>query len=267
MKQHASSVQAPRSCDVIDQPISMLGAIFGSHIRRIGLLRVVVGGGSMYLYIPCMILIHTTFAVLMYQCLLRPLLGLPRVRWRDHVIIDRHRIDGLTWFDKFNCMFCGYANGVCTMMNKEMDYLSEFNTSIAWWKKPFVLMVSVIFGVFMVAGEPMLQIIYNLLVSRPLGMHRVSIVQAHRMLQRYQYGQSLWLPLRGSLLICKNHTLRFSMALEQIESSWCPLRHFEVRQGIIYPDHHRNFFGPDQIRQMSVVLTQQGTVSDRKPTW
>lgn len=267
MKPQSQTAEPTPIHHVTDQPISMLGAIFGSHLRRIGVLRVVIGGGSMYLYIPFMIFMHTTFAVLIYQCLLRPLLGLPKVQWRDHVIIDRHRIDGLTWFDKFNCMFCGYANGVCTMMNKEMDHLANLKTPVSWWQQPLVLLASLFFGGFMVMGEPMLQTIYNVLVSRPLGMHRVSIAQAHRMLQTHRYGEHLWLPLRLALLISKNHTLRFSMALEQIESSWCPLKHFETRNGIVYPDHHRRFFGPEQIREMSVVLTQQGTVSERKPTW
>lgn len=255
------------NAEVALHPISMLGPIFGSHIKRIGIWRVIIGGGSMYLYLPFMILIHTTFAVLMYQWLLRPLLGLPRVHWEDHVIIDRHRIEGLTWFDKFNCMFCGYANGVCTMMNQEMDHLSQFQDAIPFYKKPLVMLISLLLGGFMIIGEPMLQIIFNILVSRPLGMHRVSIRAAQQMLSKHHYGATLPLPLKTALLICKNHTLRFSMALEQIESSWCPLVHFEKRQGIIYPNHHRKFFGADEIREMNHVLRTVGTVSDRLPTW
>jgi hypothetical protein len=65
----------------------------------------------------------------------------------------------------------------------------------------------------------------------------------------------------------KNSTLCLSLALEQIESSWCPLRHFEMREGIVYPDHHKNFFGPEEIEHVRSVLSTEGTVSARKPTW
>ena len=57
------------------------------------------------------------------------------------------------------------------------------------------------------------------------------------------------------------------MALEQIESSWCPLTHFERREGIVYPEHHRKFFGPNEIDAMRATLSTTGTVSARKPTW
>jgi hypothetical protein len=57
------------------------------------------------------------------------------------------------------------------------------------------------------------------------------------------------------------------MALEQIESSWCPLKHFERREGIVYPDHHKKFFGPDEIEAMRQTLMNEGSVSYRKPIW
>ena len=246
-----------------EEPISFLGPIFGAHIERLGLLRVVVGGGSMYLYIPFMIFVHTTFALLVYQGLLRPLLGTPRVRWRDHVIIDRQRIDGLTWFDKFNCMFCGYANGVCTMMNRELDLVSRA-AAPAWWKWPLLLPALLAFALLELIGEIPIQLIFNVLISRPLGMQRYSISAAHHTLRRHAYGRDLSVLLRVPLFIAKNHTLRFAMALEQIESSWCPLRHFERRQGIIYPEHHRKFFGPEQVRAMYDLLRQIGSVSQRR---
>lgn len=250
-----------------DRPISMLGPVFGAHIERIGAIRVVIGGGSMYLYIPFMILLHTTFATLYYQLLLRPLLGTPKVRWADHVVIDRYRIEGLTWFDKFNCMFCAYANGVCTMMNRELDYASTATTPLPLYKKILALPFATMLGVFMLIGELPIQIIFNVLVSRPLGMHRVSFRQAQYMLRQEGYGRSLWAPLRWGVLMAKNHLVRFAMALEQIESSWCPLKHFETRKGIVYPKHHEPFFGPEQIRSMYDVLRTTGTVSSRKPTW
>lgn len=246
---------------------TLMYPIFGSHIRRIGWARTFAGGLSMYLCIPLLIVLHVTVCVALYQWLLRPLFGIPRVRWADHVIIDRHRIAGMSWFDKFNCMFCGYANGLVTMANMELDHLARLDHAVPLWKQAVVAVVALLMLPLQVVFEAGLQIIYNILVSRPLGMHRVSIAEAHRVMVNEGYAaQRPWLG-RVLLRIVKSTVLRFSMGLEQIESSWCPLKHFETREGIVYPKHHDKFFGPHEIERMRQVLSTVGTVSDRRPTW
>lgn len=254
---------------VSDQPISMLGHIFGAHVERIGLIRTLSGGLSMYLCIPLLIMAHTTIAVLFYQWLMRPIAGLERVHWSNHIFLDRNRIAGLTWFDKFNCDFCAYANGLTTMINLELDNMARWQGRLNIFHKALLLLVSwPIMLPFYLVGEILgMQMIYNILVSRPLGMHRTSFMQAWRMLQDEAYGQQLWGPQRLSLLLSKSIFLRFSLALEQIESSWCPLRHFETRQGAVFPKHHNRFFGAEQLREMYDVLRTEGTVSPRKPLY
>ena len=95
--------------------------IFGSHVRRIGWVRTVVGAFSMYLCIPFLVASHLTSSLILYQWIVRPLFGTKRLPWKNFIIIDRHRIEGIPAFDRFNCMFCGYANGICTLLNKELD--------------------------------------------------------------------------------------------------------------------------------------------------
>ena len=246
---------------------SLLGPIFGSHIQRIGALRTFAGGLPMYLCLPLLVVAHMTVAVALYQWLLRPLLGTKRVRWADYVIIDRQRIRELTWFDKLNCMFCGYANGLNTMINKELDHAAEARKPLALWKRPLLVMLAVLYSPAYVMTELGVQVIYNILVSRPLGMHRVSIAQASQILDKGRYASTHGVIFRTWLRLMKSVNLRFTLGLEQIESSWCPLRHFERREGIVYPEHHKKFFGPDEIERMRIVLSTTGTTSDRKPTW
>lgn len=246
---------------------TLMYPIFGSHIRRIGWVRTFAGGLSMYTCIPFLMVMHVTICVALYQWILRPLLGIPRVRWADHVVIDRHRIEALSWFDKFNCMFCGYANGLTTMANREMDHIAHAHADIALWKKLLIAPVLIAFVPLMLVFELALQVIYNIMVSRPLGMHRVSLAEAAAVLEKDGYGNQYSAPARWLLRTAKSPLLRFSLALEQIESSWCPLKHFETRQGVVYPKHHDRFFGPHQIEEMRRVLTTDGTVSNRRPLW
>lgn len=37
---------------------------------------------------------------------------IPQVQRKEFVIVDRYRLDQLNLFQKFNCVYCGYANGV-----------------------------------------------------------------------------------------------------------------------------------------------------------
>ncbi len=245
----------------------MWGPIFGSHVERIGWVRTVCGGLPMYLCIPLLIIAHMSTAVVLYQWILRPLLGTPRVRWADYVIIDRHRIHELTWFDKFNCMFCSYANGLTVMINQELDNAARLNTPMALWKRPLLVLIGAAYLPVYGICELGVQIIYNTLVSRPLGMHRVSRAEASAVLRNADYAGSHGALFKRWLRMMKSTVLRFAMGLEQIESSWCPLKHFERREGVVYPEHHKQFFGPDEVRQMREVLRTKGTVSDRSPTW
>jgi hypothetical protein len=244
--------------------LSELFPIVGSHIKRLGLLRVAVGGLSMYLSIPAWVFCHLSLAVALYQWIVRPLFGLPAVRWRDHVVLDRHRVKGLSAFDVFNCWFCGYANGLCTMINTELDHLSRFEGRLPWWKTLLVTIAAGLNLPFIWFNDFFcVRFVYDVLISRPLGMQRLSQAEAAQILEREGYGAHFGPLGRGVLLTAKNVFLRVALALEQIESSWCPLRHFETRKGIVYPSHHKNFFGPDEVAQMRRVLSVAGTVSTR----
>jgi hypothetical protein len=245
---------------------TLMYPIFSSHIKRIGAARTFSGGLSMYLCIPLLVLLHVKICVAGYQWMARPFLSLPKVRWSDYVIIDRHRINGMSWFDKFNCMFCGYANGLTVMANVEIDNLSKSdirNQSLL--TKLYLLALIPVFLPLLIIFEAGIQIIYNILVSRPLGMHRISRSEAKKIITQQRFAEQLPLPGRLMAREAKSIVLRFSMALEQIESSWCPLKHLETREGVVYPKHHDKFFGPHELEKMREVLSTVGTVSDRKP--
>ncbi len=255
---------------VYDSPSdwTLLYPIFSSHVKRIGLARTLAGGLPMYTCIPLLVILHVTTCVIGYQWLIRPLLGLPKVRWADYVIIDRHRIRGMSGLDKFNCMFCGYANGLAVMANIEIDNLSKADIRGKSW--PIKIIASLLMMVFLpllVLFEAGIQIIYNIMVSRPLGMHRVSIREARELLAKEKFAEQLSQPSQSMVRAAKSIVLRFSMALEQIESSWCPLKHLETREGVVYPKHHDKFFGRNELEKMREVLSTVGTVSDRKPLY
>lgn len=253
--------------DAESASFTRLGPIFGSHVERIGLVRTLAGGLPMYLCIPVLVTIHGTSAVALYQWIVCPLLGTERLAWRDYIVIDRHRIEELTWFDKLNCMFCGYANGLVTLLNVELDRTAGADFRPGLPQKLLIGSTLLAYAPVWLSAEIALQVIYNALVSVPLGMHRTSIAEMRKVMDEAGYAKKHWGPLRLFLRATKSTVARFALGLEQIESSWCPLAHFERRKGVVYPKHHERFFGPDEIERMREALRTRGTVSERLPKY
>ncbi|MCB1279117.1 hypothetical protein [Prosthecobacter sp.] len=47
-----------------------------------------------------------------YQAICFPIYGIPKVKRSDYIKLDRRHLSYLNWAEKFNCEYCGYANGV-----------------------------------------------------------------------------------------------------------------------------------------------------------
>lgn len=50
--------------------------------------------------------------VTVYQAICFPVYGIPRVKRRDHIVIDRQHLAYLNGLQKLNCVYCGYCNGL-----------------------------------------------------------------------------------------------------------------------------------------------------------
>ena len=50
--------------------------------------------------------------VSVYQRICFPVYGIPLVRRRGFIVLDRHKLGYLNGIEKANCEFCAYCNGV-----------------------------------------------------------------------------------------------------------------------------------------------------------
>jgi hypothetical protein len=48
----------------------------------------------------------------MYQAICFPIYGIPKVSRRDYLAFDRHHLSYLNFFEKVNCEYCAYVNGI-----------------------------------------------------------------------------------------------------------------------------------------------------------
>ncbi len=50
--------------------------------------------------------------VSIYHGICFPVYGIPKVRRRDYIVLDRHSLAYLNLLEKLNCVYCGYFNGL-----------------------------------------------------------------------------------------------------------------------------------------------------------
>lgn len=78
-----------------------------ADVRRVG---AVLSAPVIYAMIVPLAFIDLCFTL--YQSICFPAYGVPRVDRHAYVVIDHHHLQYLDWFEKLNCVYCGYANGV-----------------------------------------------------------------------------------------------------------------------------------------------------------
>ena len=78
-------------------------------ISKYKILQILTAPFIYLCFIPTILL---DFVVTLYQNICFPLYGIPQVKRKDYVIIDRYKLKYLNFSKKFNCVYCGYFTGV-----------------------------------------------------------------------------------------------------------------------------------------------------------
>lgn len=100
------------------QRIGSLRYIFNAPVRTILTSPVIYG-----MVVPIGLL---DIAISIYQHICFRVYKVPRVRRSDYVVIDRHRLAYLNSIQKFNCVYCGYGNGVIAYAREIIARTEQF---------------------------------------------------------------------------------------------------------------------------------------------
>jgi hypothetical protein len=73
-----------------------------------------------FIYAAAVFIILLDIWVELYHRVSFPLYGFGYVKRRNYIKIDRHKLKYLNIMEKFNCIYCGYANGVIHYISKIM---------------------------------------------------------------------------------------------------------------------------------------------------
>lgn len=85
---------------------------FATSIRqylRESSLRIIITAPLVYSVLIPILLLDVVIEV--YHRICFPIYGIPYVRRRQYIIIDRHRLQYLNAIEKVHCLYCSYANG------------------------------------------------------------------------------------------------------------------------------------------------------------
>ncbi len=61
-----------------------------------------------------------------YQAICFPVYKIPKVRRSDYIVIDRHSLSYLNGFEKLNCMYCGYFNGLAAYVQEVVGRTEQY---------------------------------------------------------------------------------------------------------------------------------------------
>lgn len=73
-------------------------------------LRHILSAPFIYTMIVPIVVLDLFLLIFQHSCF--RLYRIPRVSRADYIVVDRHRLSYLNLFEKVNCVYCGYANGL-----------------------------------------------------------------------------------------------------------------------------------------------------------
>ena len=266
VKKAAVKTPAGQAPSVKAEKEFIVKSIFMIHVRRIGWIRTTLGGFLMYPSFLEFVFLHLTAIVVLYQWMMVPFFRIKKFNMKDYILLDRGKVEGMMAFDRLNCEFCGYANGTAKLWNDQLDVLEK-----ADFRKGGIFygiiagIYGVILAVFLLICFIFSKILFAL-IALFLGFHWAGNREAMRALVKSGYAGSHSFLMRWMLRFAKLSAGTLLTNLEQIESSWCPLKHIE-RRSAVNTDHHRNFIDRKNLADMYEILEKEGTVSPRKPRY
>jgi len=88
----------------------MAASLF-SYVIKSSLLTVISAPIIYAMIIPALVL---DICLWIYQVICLPIYGIPRVKRKDHIILDRHFLKYLNILERINCDYCSYFNGLAS---------------------------------------------------------------------------------------------------------------------------------------------------------
>lgn len=93
------------------------------YLSEASLLNILTTPIIWFILIPAMLL---DLSVTVFQATCFRIYGIPRVKRRRYIVIDRHSLAYLNIIEKFNCLYCSYFNGLIAYVQEVAARTEQF---------------------------------------------------------------------------------------------------------------------------------------------
>jgi hypothetical protein len=100
----------------------------GRDIHHTGFWMSIIAAISSYICIFALILVD--IMLFQFQNIYFQLLEIPKIERKKYVIIDRFKLKRLNFFQKLNCVYCEYANGVVAYAKAVVNQMELYSCAI-----------------------------------------------------------------------------------------------------------------------------------------
>jgi len=234
--------------------------IFKEQLKRIGYWRMLIGGFGMYLSVPFLIMFHLINIKFFLGYVIGHTLAIPKLDIHRFLVIDRHHYSELSFMDKVNCVFCGYANGLAAYFEARMSQIYLYAGEVTGLKKLLFQIGLPIYKLsrlfYLIHGF----LLYRCLIFKILNYGTSNLLDARSSIR------NRGLPTKPKSEFIQKRmpdeivfAVMWSDDLEQIESAWCPIKH--IKKDAIYPDHHANFYPIEDLGEAVAIIKKHGSTS------
>ncbi|MFA6215473.1 MAG: hypothetical protein WC768_02820 [Patescibacteria group bacterium] len=90
-----------------------------------------------FIWLPFLVLIVLDLCAEIYHQVCFPIYNIPKVKRSEYILIfDRNKLQYLNWFEKINCMYCGYVNGLLAYQKEIAGRTEKYWCGVRHENKP-----------------------------------------------------------------------------------------------------------------------------------
>ncbi len=93
------------------------------YLRDAAFLNILTAPVIWFCLIPAAFL---DLSITVYQTICFPVYNIPRVKRSDYIVIDRQSLSYLNGIEKFNCVYCGYFNGLVAYVQEVVGRTEQY---------------------------------------------------------------------------------------------------------------------------------------------
>ncbi len=205
----------------------LLKGIFWTNNKKHGFIRGTIGGYIMYPSIVIFLIFEILFLKILTKALFILNKGARVLDKKDFVSYGRINLDDYSWFDRGNCHFCAYANGITHMISATLDLMGgcDINTLNEQQKKQVERLLARAF--FFVKPVGIIGLAFVLTFEKLLGYKRADLNAIKDDLKKINFGKSLrsdsFRSIYQNAFKLRIVFQSFQHTLSIIETNWCPL--------------------------------------------